>query len=120
MKRIGTISESERKYLLDIVNSRPWNYARDGDFFCQKGTKVGDFEGRVVKICPGGFLHPHKDEGHWKSHIVLQTNPKAITVCGGDSYNLEEGGIYRFDASVEHSAFNKGDTDRIHIIIESA
>ena len=68
-------------------------------------------------IAPGGFLHPHTDDGPLKQHVVLATNDQARCISNGVSYYLEEGSIYEVDASLEHSAINPGPTDRIHLIL---
>jgi aspartyl/asparaginyl beta-hydroxylase len=73
-------------------------------------------------LFPMGVLHPHADgklpPGRERLHLVLQTSPYAWCYHDGTWQQLEEGGIYRLDPSIEHYAVNLGDRPRIHLIVD--
>ena len=84
----------------------------------------------IAKMIPGGTVYPHIDPGryfdiHDRYHIVLQTNTGVSFSCGeekvpGDveTVRFEAGELWVFNNKVMHWASNKGDTDRIHIIMD--
>ncbi len=116
MKRIGFISSSLG--LLEIVNSREWRHVQDddSDFYCQAPAQVGCYFARVVRLAPGGKLHPHTDDGPHKTHIVLETNGDALTFSDGHPHHCEVGGIYETNPNLVHWAVNNGLTNRTHLI----
>ncbi len=90
---------------------------------------------RFAKLLPGAFLEPHTDAidqsfGLQDSEIAriavpLQTNEKAtfsIYPKGKDGpemkKHLQLGHYYYTDVKGWHSIANKGDTDRIHLLID--
>jgi len=81
--------------------------------------------GRVllVKLKAGGAITPHVDEGSYadhfsRLHVVLTTNDQCSNVTGGHFAYWECGSVWWFDHKLEHTAFNEGETDRIHMIVD--
>lgn len=75
-----------------------------------------------VVIPPNGHLHPHSHGDAHKIlrwHIVLQTNAACECWNAGKPYFLEELGIYSMEPDHEHEAWNRGETERIHLILET-
>lgn len=117
MRFVTTIDESLRKELLKVVESRPYRHVTDDcDAYFQRADQFGPYFGRVVKLKMKGFLHPHTDDCT-HTHVVLQTNEFATCYVNNKAYWLKQGGVYEFDARLEHYATNYGDTDRIHLIL---
>ncbi|NMW32537.1 aspartyl beta-hydroxylase [Altererythrobacter sp. RZ02] len=53
-----------------------------------------------------------------KIHVPLISNPDAIFTVGDTAQHLEVGRAYEVNNIVHHSAINRGDEDRIHLIFE--
>jgi hypothetical protein len=77
----------------------------------------------LVALRPlGGNIPVHRDlplrEGLLRHHLVLQTNSHCWNFHGGDWQQLEMGGIYMVDPTIEHASINWGDTVRIHLVVD--
>lgn len=78
----------------------------------------------IVKLFPGGTISSHIDEGIYSDstnryHLVLKTNPRAFLKINDEVEHLEEGWLYSFNKHLLHSGANEGDTDRIHLIVDT-
>ena len=80
---------------------------------------------RLAKASPDSYLYEHRDyEGldkykKLRLHIPLQTHPDAIMCIEGINIYLESGYLYKLDPqSAVHGVCNKGDTPRIHLILD--
>ena len=76
-----------------------------------------------AKLAAGGEIDEHVDGAGsnlltHKVHVPLITNPKAVFVSNGDSSHFEVGFAYEVNNIAAHSAANRGDSDRIHLIFE--
>lgn len=75
----------------------------------------------VVFMPKGGMLPVH-DDGNmrgWTRHVLaLQTNPMCACYHDGGWQHLEEGGLYRMDATKPHGSVNLGDRARIHLSVD--
>ncbi len=92
------------------------------------GSKLGRCY--IAKMSPGGNIYPHVDPGkyfdlHDRYHIVLKTNQGVSFSCGSnkiendiETVRFEQGELWVFDNKTMHWASNKGDEDRIHIIMD--
>ncbi len=85
-------------------------------------TPIGD--SRVSILEPGAAVKKHVDvDYYWKHrlrvHIVLQTNPEAIFGCGEDVLSLPPGQIWVSNNWAPHWIANNGDSNRIHIVIDT-
>ena len=89
------------------------------------GSKLGRCY--IAKMVPGGNIYPHIDPGkyfdlHDRYHIVLKTNNGVSFSCGSkedtETVRFEQGELWVFDNKTMHWASNKGDSDRIHIIMD--
>jgi len=76
----------------------------------------------LTRIPPGGQIEPHIDTGwapEWftsKFYVVLQSD-RCVNVCGDESVQMRAGEVWRFENRVTHSVDNRGDVDRISLII---
>ena len=83
---------------------------------------IGEWEfAMVVKLPQLAQLPVHADEivvPSTRYHLVLQTNPRAWYYHDGEWEQLETGGIYTLDPTLEHGAINWGVTPRVHLVVD--
>jgi len=82
-------------------------------------------------IPPGGEIKKHSD-GHGRNqgirgeystyHIPLETNDKCISRVWKNGVmteqNLKVGSVYKINTILQHQSFNRGKTNRIHLVVE--
>jgi len=72
------------------------------------------------RLVPGGNLYRHADTG-FGFHIPIESNEHAESMTYPDGVktvqNLKVGKVYHIDRSIEHESFNRGETDRTHLIV---
>jgi len=95
-------------YFREVLNS----------FECPKTTA------RLLKLDVGAEIKPHKDyclgyeDGVFRIHIPIVTNPDVEFILDGERIIMEEGSCWYIDANKEHSVANRGTKDRIHLVID--
>jgi quercetin dioxygenase-like cupin family protein len=77
----------------------------------------------IVTMPAGAELKEHRDEGvyaeHYdRVHVALVTNPRAELVCNGEARHIPAGEAWWFDHRAPHTAHNRGDSGRIHLIVD--
>lgn len=75
-----------------------------------------------LKIPPGGNVNRHSDAEKYclSYNIPITTNNECESIMYGPDKivsHLEVGGVYSINRNLEHESFNKGKTDRVHLII---
>jgi hypothetical protein len=92
------------------------------------GLNLGRVEklGRVmlVDLKSGGSIDAHQDEGAYAAyydrfHLVLQSKPGNWFVCGDEAIQMKPGELWKFNHHLMHSAANRSDEGRIHLIIDA-
>lgn len=85
----------------------------------------GERLGRVLinRLAPGAHIPRHRDcqpeEKYYdRFHIVLQTNQNIEFSTGNEFMRANVGDVFWFDNAEEHEVLNRGDDDRIHMIID--
>lgn len=85
----------------------------------------GEALGRVVitKLKPGGKIYPHKDEGeaadiYDRYHLVLQGDEGNTFIVNGEEQVMRVGELWWVNNHDLHSVENRGEEDRIHMIID--
>ena len=79
---------------------------------------------RLLALAPGSFIKPHQDpgcgyqDGFFRIHIPIITNPGVRFTVNGDELHLKAGECWYMDFSRTHSIINDGATSRVHIIID--
>ena len=79
---------------------------------------------RFLKLAPGASIKEHRDfgldleEGLARIHIPIMTNPGVDFVLGGRPLKLLPGECWYLNLDLPHSASNRGNTDRIHLVID--
>ena len=95
-------------YFREVLNS----------FDCTKTTA------RLLRLNAGAVINPHRDyclgyeDGVFRIHIPVVTNPDVEFILAGERISMEEGSCWYIDANEEHSVANKGKEDRIHLVID--
>lgn len=87
------------------------------------GTKLGRI--MIVKLMPGGIIGEHIDPGqyfleHYRFHIPIITDPEVL-FFGEDKdhpMHMPEGYLSQLANRKKHSAENRSNVERIHIIVD--
>jgi len=117
-------SSKEDQHLLDAIQP----------IITRLEKEFGD-EGKVTrayfaKIVPGEIINPHTDSDlqndfhqiyfrvTHKYHIPITTNDGVWTQIDGETKHFKIGECWDYNNNLIHSGGNKGETDRIHLIVE--
>jgi hypothetical protein len=80
---------------------------------------------RILRLRAGSRILEHTDadiryeDGELRIHVPIQTNPDVEFVVAGKRLILEEGSTWYIDFSLPHRIFNRGATDRVHLVIDA-
>jgi hypothetical protein len=80
---------------------------------------------RLLALVPGGVIDVHSDApqgldfGMVRLHIPIVTNPAASLTIGGESHNWDAGQLWYGDFGREHGGENRGDTARVHLVMDA-
>jgi hypothetical protein len=77
----------------------------------------------LAKLLKNRMITPHIDEPPivqkcHRVHIVMLTNENVLFKVDNKLYRMKAGEIYEINNVRTHSVVNKGDTDRVHLIID--
>lgn len=79
--------------------------------------------GEVVNLLPNRQLDLHIDN-YWfhehskRIHVPIITNDRCYQIFEDREVHLDVGSIYEINNRILHSAYNKGNTARIHLIVD--
>ena len=79
---------------------------------------------RLLQLAVGAEIKPHSDhclgyeDGSFRLHIPIITNPDVEFILDGKRLIMNEGECWYIDANFEHSVANRGKQDRIHLVID--
>lgn len=79
---------------------------------------------RFMKLKSHSIIKEHCDkgscfeDGYARIHIPITSNDKVEFILNGEKYKMDLGKCYYIDANNSHSVVNKGDTDRVHLLID--
>lgn len=79
---------------------------------------------RLMRLNAGAEIKPHSDNelgyenGEFRLHIPVTTNPEVNFILGGERIIMDEGSCWYINANEEHAVANHGITDRIHLVID--
>jgi len=79
---------------------------------------------RLMRLNVGAVIKPHRDnalgyeDGEFRLHIPITTNPDVNFILGGERIIMDEGTCWYINANEVHSVTNQGTTDRIHLVID--
>ncbi len=80
---------------------------------------------RLLALAPGSFIREHVDhaldyeDGQVRIHIPMQTNPGVEFFLSGERVALEPGRAYYLNVNLPHRVNNRGQTERIHLVIDA-
>ncbi len=79
---------------------------------------------RLLRLCPGSIIREHRDQdlgfqdGEVRIHVPISTNPDVSFFVNGDRLPMNPGEVWYIDFSLPHRVRNRGNTDRIHLVID--
>lgn len=79
---------------------------------------------RLLCLEAGARINPHRDyclgyeDGVFRLHIPIVTNPNVEFILAGERVIMDEGTCWYINANEEHSVANRGTEDRIHLVID--
>jgi aspartyl/asparaginyl beta-hydroxylase (cupin superfamily) len=79
---------------------------------------------RLLNLRAGAEIKPHRDvelafeHGSARLHVPLVTNPGVEFVIDGEPLAMEAGSCWYINANLTHRVANRGDTDRIHLVVD--
>jgi len=79
---------------------------------------------RLMGLAAGGEVPLHVDthyywRTHLRIHIPVITNPGVFFTCGDETVHMAAGECWLFDSFQWHRVENKGDAQRIHLVIDT-
>lgn len=123
-KRVGNINSLNARLLLRAAKHSKWKIVKGPDVnYATAPFGLNKF----IKIPSNGWIKRHSDnggrpEGTKTYHVVLSTNPQCInhSYCDPEQkIHLDKNGVYLFDTWPEHASFNRGETDRVHLVLDA-
>lgn len=79
---------------------------------------------RLLNLSAGAQIKPHSDhclgyeDGYFRLHIPIITNPDVIFILDDQRLIMNEGECWYINANFTHSVANNGAEDRIHLVID--
>jgi quercetin dioxygenase-like cupin family protein len=79
---------------------------------------------RLLCLEAGAEIKPHRDyalgyeDGVFRLHIPIITNPDVEFILAGERLIMNEGTCWYINANEEHSVANRGTENRIHLVID--
>jgi hypothetical protein len=124
---VGQIPPERMERLASMVSNAPWREVPGRDYDTAEVTSFWEDCQRsfFIRIPPGGSIPRHHDVfiPGTTHHLVVQSNPESLnwwvdTEGRERSIHLAQGHRYRVAREPLHWAENKGQTDRIHLLVE--
>lgn len=123
---LGPLTDIERAKLQRLYETAPW---REVPLRHYDTADVTYWEpcsrAFFIRMRPGGEIHRHHDAfiPGTTHHLVLRTNEGCenwwVDEDGEERMlHLKQGHRYQVERSPMHWAYNKGQTDRIHLLVE--
>lgn len=96
------------------------------DYVRQIMAELGGVWGRsrFMGLAAGREVPPHIDihyywRTHLRIHIPVITNPGVLFTCGGETVHMAAGECWIFNSFLQHDVQNKGDAQRIHLVLDT-
>ena len=96
------------------------------DYVRQIMAEIGGVWGRsrFMGLAPGREVPPHIDihyywRTHLRIHIPVITNPGVLFTCGDETVHMAAGECWVFNSFLRHDVQNKGDAQRIHLVLDT-
>lgn len=79
---------------------------------------------RILRLGVGSEIKPHRDHelgyenGNFRLHIPIITNPKVVFVLDGNPIKMNAGSCWYTNVNYVHAVHNLGSSDRVHLVID--
>ena len=126
-KLVREIPADEMRALSDLARTATWRhrYQPDRDYYTSEVYNFWEPCDRafLLLLPPGGIVHRHNDEliKGITHHLVISTNDQCENWWhdGEDkSMHMKLATVYEVERKPAHWSFNKGLTDRVHLLVE--
>lgn len=114
----ATSQDNEKLIATDVLESCSY-FKEILDGFLFEKTAV-----RLLQLAVGAEVKPHSDnclgyeDGAFRLHIPIVTNVDVEFILDGNRLIMNEGECWYIDANFIHSVANRGNQDRIHLVID--
>ena len=81
---------------------------------------------RLMRLGPGSVIREHVDpdldaeQGTVRLHLPIVTNPEVDVRLNGRRVVMEAGSLWYLRLSDPHSVANRGETERVHLVVDAA
>jgi len=79
---------------------------------------------RLMRLTPGSHIREHRDhdlaaeQGAARLHVPITTSPDVAFLLNGSRVEMEPGSAWYLRLADPHSVVNRGQADRIHLVID--
>jgi hypothetical protein len=79
---------------------------------------------RLLNLKRGAIIRPHRDaelayeNGEARIHFPIFTNPGVEFIIDDQRVMMDEGSAWYINANLTHAVANRGDADRIHLVVD--
>lgn len=79
---------------------------------------------RFLRLAAGSTIKEHRDynlgyeDGELRIHIPVERNPDVEFILDGQQLDMREGEAWYLDLNLKHSVANKGNIDRVHLVVD--
>jgi aspartyl/asparaginyl beta-hydroxylase len=78
---------------------------------------------QLARMQPGAMIRRHVDQSlvllaSHRVHLPLSTNQDVEFFIGNQSYHMPVGSMFELNNRLQHAVENKGQTDRVHLIVD--
>ena len=79
---------------------------------------------RLLRLDAGSRIREHRDynlsidDGEFRVHVPVQTNPELLFVLGGDRVIMPAGTAWYLNVNHPHSVHNAGSFARVHLVLD--
>ncbi len=79
---------------------------------------------RLLRLSAGSRIREHRDyklsieDGEFRVHIPVQTNPDLVFMLGGERVVMREGTMWYLNVNHPHSVYNGGAAARVHLVVD--
>ena len=80
---------------------------------------------RLMRLSPGSLIREHSDpyldieSGYARLHVPIATNDRVEFRVNGRPVEMEPGSCWYLRLSDPHQAANRGETDRVHLVVDA-
>lgn len=96
-------------------------FARVLDQIAELGLTPRRARVTCLKAGAKSLVHKDSDDNEYMAriHIPIETNPKCVFLCDGDTLHMEAGKAYMVWVNTWHQIRNDSDEDRYHLIMDA-